>query len=79
MIDVIIDIIIIHTWTIRPSSTMELFAVKFAEVFKAPLKTTKLAPVNLLSYITVKGLCEHLILNISSKQTLLHILMAWVW
>ena len=37
------------TCTINPSSTMELLAVRLAEDFRAPLKTTKLAPVSFRS------------------------------
>ena len=37
------------TCTINPSSTMELLAVRLAEDLRAPLKTTKLAPVSFRS------------------------------
>ena len=40
----------LFTWTISPSSTMELLAVRLAEVFRAPLNTTKLAPVTFRSW-----------------------------
>ena len=45
-----LDIGELFTWTISPSSTIELLAVKLAEVFRAPLNTTKLAPVTFRSW-----------------------------
>ena len=45
------------TWTMSPSSTIELLAVKLAVDFKAPLNTTKLAPVTIRSLFCMLIAC----------------------
>ena len=67
-----LDIGELFTWTISPSSTIELLAVKLAEVFRAPLNTTKLAPVTFRSW-KQEGLMLFFNLSLRIESPQIHI------